>query len=70
MKIYELRGNPQVFTQTDGKTFRIFPRKEKHIADNLISDEFRRAEKMKLILMVPDSTITPKSTETKQEVKN
>lgn len=51
MKVIELKGNQQVLTQTNGETFRIEPRQSKDIDESLISNEFKIAEKMGLILL-------------------
>lgn len=51
MKITELKGRAQVFTLKDGKTFRIFARQAKEVADSNISNEMRIAENMGLILL-------------------
>lgn len=51
MKITELKGRAQVFTMKDGKTFRIFARQTKEVADSNISNEMRIAEQMGLILL-------------------
>lgn len=51
MKITELKGRAQVFTLKDGKTFRIFARQTKEVADSNISNEMRIAENMGLILL-------------------
>lgn len=54
MKITELKGRAQVFTRKDGKTFRIFARTTKEVAESNISNEMRIAEKMGLILMTEE----------------
>lgn len=53
VKVVELKGNSQVFTLTDGTTFRIFARKSKECKSSLISDEMKRAVKMGLIRLIP-----------------
>ena len=61
MKVIELKGNQQVLTQTDGKTFRIDPRETKEISKSLISNEFKIAEKMGLIMLTTVPVPTKKT---------
>ena len=65
MKIFELKGNAHVFTQKDGKTFRIFAREGKELDESLISDEMKIAERMGLIMI---SSVVP--TEVMEVSKN
>lgn len=51
MIVRELKGNLQVFTLSNGKTLRLFPRKSAEVSDSLITSEFKIAEKMGLIVI-------------------
>lgn len=65
MKITELKGRAQVFTLKDGKTFRIFARQTKEVAESNISKEMRIAEQMGLIL-VTKTPVTKEVTKNKK----
>lgn len=43
VKIIEIKGDPCVFTLTDGSTLRIYPYASKTIKESLVSDEVKRA---------------------------
>lgn len=64
MKIIELKGNAQVFTLKDGKTFRIFARETKDVSEGNISKEMRIAEQMGLISMIPVEKEVPQNKKT------
>lgn len=52
MRIVELRGASHVYTLNDGSTFRILAHSTVEIADELISDEMRRAEKLRILRFI------------------
>jgi hypothetical protein len=54
MIVKELKGWPHVFTLTSGKTFRIFANEEKSIPAEEVSEDMRRAVKMKLVSIVEE----------------
>lgn len=55
MKIIEMKGTSHVYTLNDGTTFRIYARKAAIVKDELISDEMRRAEKLRILRFIRQS---------------
>lgn len=53
VKIIEIQGLPHTLTQSNGETFRIFPKQTKVIDEKLVSAEFHNEERTNNILIVP-----------------
>lgn len=59
MKIIEMKGTSHVYTLNDGTTFRIYARKAAIVKDELISDEMRRAEKLRILRFIRQANSQP-----------
>lgn len=62
VKITEVKGNPTVFTLTDGSTLRLRPYASKEIKDSLVSAEVNRAAEGGYVRL---NTVKNSKTETK-----